>query len=445
MNILGYEFKKKAAELKRDAETREIIGTELRPVDLYLGVFSPATITGNTVALFNEISEISFPVMAIVNRVCNGRFLLKETKTDGIVYNNDEINKFLSRPNALQTFEEFVKQAIAYKLVTGRSFIYSAMADFVNPAKRWQMCDDYFVLPAHIVNVIYQDRARLFSSRSKSDIIKSYNAIYGMETLTASPDNILHLKDVTLGSGVNHLDGRSRLETLKYPISNLMAVYEARNAIYLKRGAIGAIVSKKTDQSGSVSLTRAEKDQIQKDYIENYGFSASKDTALITNVPIDYIRFNMSIEELMPFEETLADAVQIAGEYNVPAVLIPRKDQATFSNQDAAEKSFYENTIIPEANNFCKALNSFLGLENDGLYLDVSFGHIPVLQPNAEKEAATKKLVSETCKMNFLAGVITLNDWIAAIGGERIGEKIYSKYILQMTEDELVRIERFIK
>lgn len=266
-----------------------------------------------------------------------------------------------------------------------------------------------------------------------------------METLIASPDNILHLKDVTLGSGVNHLDGRSRLETLKYPISNLMAVYEARNAIYLKRGAIGAIVSKKTDQSGSVSLTRAEKDQIQKDYIENYGFSASKNTALITNVPIDYIRFNMSIEELMPFEETLADAVQIAGEYNVPAVLIPRKDQATFSNQDAAEKSFYENTIIPEANNFCKALNSFLGLENDGLYLDVSFGHIPVLQPNAEKEAATKKLVSETCKMNFLAGVITLNDWIAAIGGERIGEKIYSKYILQMTEDELVRIERFIK
>ena len=439
-----FNFGKKKATIQRDEETREVISVDSKPVDLYLGVFSPATITGNTVVLFNEISEVNFPVMAIVNRVCNGHFLLKETKTDGVVYENDEINKFLSQPNALQSFTEFTKQLIAYKYVTGRSFIYSNVATFAM-SHRWQTCDDYYVLPAHLTNIRYQDRIHLFSARKKSDIIKSYDVMYGTECLSLDPDNVLHFKDLGLGDGVKHIDGQSRLETQKYPLSNLISVYEARNAIYVKRGAIGAIVSRKVDQSGSIPLTKTEKEQIQKDYNDSYGVTSDKSNTLITNVPVDFIRFNMSIQELAPFEETLADAVQIAGAFNVPSVLIPRKDQSTFSNQDAAEKSLYENVVIPETVAYCKALNSFLGLEKDGLYLDVSFDHIPVLQPNERERASTRKMISEACRTNFFSGVITLNDWIAAIGGEKVPDKIYNKYILQMTDEELLKIERFIK
>ena len=228
--------------------------------------------------------------------------------------------------------------------------------------------------------------------------------MYGTECLSLDPYNVLHFKDLGLGDGVKHIDGQSRLETQKYPLSNLISVYEARNAIYVKRGAIGAIVSRKVDQSGSIPLTKTEKEQIQKDYNDSYGVTSDKSNTLITNVPVDFIRFNMSIQELAPFEETLADAVQIAGAFNVPSVLIPRKDQSTFSNQDAAEKSLYENVVIPETVAYCKALNSFLGLEKDGLYLDVSFDHIPVLQPNERERASTRKMISEACRTNFFSG-----------------------------------------
>jgi len=44
----------------------------------------------------------------------------------------------------------------------------------------------------------------------------------------------------------------------------------------------------------------------------------------------DFVRTNLSIAELQPFEETLADAINIAGAYGIPAVLVPRKDQSTF-------------------------------------------------------------------------------------------------------------------
>lgn len=443
--MLGGIFKKKQPEIIRDANTHDITDIKIDGVDRFLNPFTPTMINGNMITLFNEIAELQFPVMSIVNRMCNGKFMLKESKTDSIVYECDEINKFLSQPNPLQGFDEFIRQAVIYKLVTGRSFIYSNMAGFLKTGKRWEMCDNYFVLPAHLTHIEFQNQVKLFSAGSKSDIIKCYRTNCGIETVEFSPDNILHLKDTSVGGGREHIDGRSRMEALKYPLSNLIAVYEARNAIYVKRGALGAIVSKKQDESGSIPLTETEKENIRKSYDATYGVTNGKDNILISTVPVEFIRFNQSIQELMPFDETLADAVQIAGQYNVPSVLIPRKDQSTFSNQDGAEKSLYENTVIPETQTLCKKLNNFLNLDKSGLFLDVSFDHIPVLQANAKEKAITDKMISETCKVNFLSGIITLNDWIAKTGGTRIPEKIYDKYILQMTDEEILRIERFIK
>lgn len=443
MNWFGW--KNKSVELVRDKETRELEGVRIESIDSYLGAFNSVSITGNAISLFNEISEVAFPILTIVNRMCNGKFIIKETKTDSIVYSCDEMNRFLSNPNPIQSFDEFLKQAIIYKLITGRSFIYSPMADFLSNYNRWEMCENYYVLPAHLTNIIYQDNVRLFSAASKEDIVKTYQTTYGCETFEITPSNILHMKDIGIGYGIQHIDGVSRLESLKYPISNLIAVYEARNAIYVKRGALGAIVGKKTDGSGSVPLSKGEKKDIRDEYNDVYGITSGKDNMLISSVPIEFLRFNQSIQELMPFEETLADAVQIAGCYNVPAVIIPRKDQSTFSNQDSAEKSLYENTVIPETQAFCKSLNSFLGLEKSGLFLDVTFDHIPVLQVNAKEKAITDKMISESCKINFMSGVITLNDWISKTGGSRVDIEIYNKYIFQMSDEELFKIERFIK
>ena len=48
--------------------------------------------------------------------------------------------------------------------------------------------------------------------------------------------------------------GRSRLDSQKYTVSNIIAVYEARNAIYVKRGALGLIVNQKKDADGTVAM-----------------------------------------------------------------------------------------------------------------------------------------------------------------------------------------------
>lgn len=447
MKILGYTItKNQKSTIVRD-ENKNIVSVKISSDDLcrYLGAFSPYNITSNTVTLFNEMSEVYFPVMSIVSRITNGKFQLKDSKTDTVIYDNKEINKFLSKPNPLQTFEELIMQLEVYKLVTGNGYLYANTPDFIKSSPRYKTTDNYMILPSQGVNVNYKNSIKLFSASDISDIIDSYTVTIGGSQLEINPSNILHLKETSIGDDTNHIEGVSRLVRLKYPLANLMAVYEARNAIYVKRGAIGAIVSNSKDDSGNVPLTPKEKEQLLKDYNDTYGVMNDKNPTMITGIPVSFVRFNQSIQELQPFEETLADAVQIAGVYNVPPVLIPRKDQSTFSNQDSAEKSLYENVVIPEAISTCKALNEFLGIEKDGMYLDVSFDHIPVLQPNSRDKADTDKITTETCKVNFLSGIITLNEWLSKIGGDMVDNPIYNKKIFEMSDDEVSKIERFIK
>lgn len=59
---------------------------------------------------------------------------------------------------------------------------------------------------------------------------------------------------------------KTNLLSQRSPISNLLAVYEARGVIYAKKGALGAIVSK-TDAASSVPLTPKGKGRITKETI----------------------------------------------------------------------------------------------------------------------------------------------------------------------------------
>ena len=443
--LLKY-LKRKSTEILRDKETGNITGFKFdNNIDKYLGVFNAGVIMQNMVELCNSVSEIFFPVSSIATRVANGNFQLKDSKTDGIIYDNEKINKFLSNPNPLYTFKELVRMMMFYKLVCGYSYLYGDTGFGALSGSRWKYCDTYSVLPSQHVEMVLQHSPKIFTAENISEIIKNYKLKHGQQSMIIEPHSVMSIKDVSLKFDNSYIQGSSRLKEKKYPVCNLIASYEARNAIYVKRGALGALVSKKADDSGSVALTKTEKENIQKDYYDTYGMTNGKSPIMISELPIEFLRFNMSIEELKPFDESLEDAIQIAGIFEVPPDLIPRRDKSTFSNQNNSEIGFYSNVIIPHANMLVQALNKFLGLEKDGMYLDVDFKHIPVLQSDKKMEAETEKTLTEACKTNFWSSVITLNDWIAKLGGERVDNPIFNKYILSMTPDEVGRIRMITK
>lgn len=410
---------------------------------------TPYVANANFVALYNTVPEVQWPINYIATRCAGAKYLLKSFKDDSVVWDNEAVNKILVQPNAFETWYRTIFKHFAYKLLTGNSYIKAAMSDtFAGADVLYKWCDRYVTLEAPLVHIKYQRFINdIYGVADILDVVKYYthdiDSYY--RTKPIDPRCIFHDKDDTVGWIHNDpLKAKSRLYAALKAISNLIAVYEARNVIYVKRGALGWLVSDQKDEMGSKALTKDEKKQILEETDKMYGVGEGQYPYGISDVKLQFIRTNLSITELEPFEETLADAIIIAGLYGIPSVLIPRKDQSTYANQAAAEKAVYSSVVIPMVQRFCQEFTRFLGLDKDGLYLDADFSDVDCLQTGKKEEQEVHRSITDRCKIEFESALITLNDWRAQQGYERVEDPLYDKLISEMTPDEIERVKNFI-
>lgn len=402
---------------------------------------NPYVANANFITLFNTVPEVAWPVNFIASRAAGARFLLKRFKDDTVVWDNEGVNKMLIQPNAFETWYRTMWKHFAYKLVTGNSYIKAAMSDvFSGASSLYKWCDRYVCLEEPFVHIEYrQPMGDIYGMAAVEDVVKCYYHDYGQ--FIRKPINPQCVfRDVDDAFGFYQGDplvAKSRLCAVMKAISNLIAVYEARNVIYVKRGGLGWLVSDAHDEMGTRALTKDEKKQILDQANEMYGLESGKYPYGISDVKLSFIRTNLSISDLQPFDETLADAVAVAGIYGIPPVLIPRKDQSTYSNQANAEKAVYSSVIIPLVQRFCQEFTRFLGLDADGLYLDADFSSIDCLQAGKKEEQEVHRSIADRCKIEFESGVITLNDWRAQQGYERVDNPLYDKLVTGMTPEEI--------
>lgn len=408
---------------------------------------SPFVCSRNLLSLFDSVPEVFFPIDYIASRIASANFQFKKVKDDSIVWSNKNLNQILLRPNCLMTWKQNVYQHFVYKLCLGNSFTRAAMSDSFSNAEKWRYCSNYWELPADCVEVlpVLGNSIPLFGIADQDEIIGGYRLGYGiLSTVNIPAHQIWHDRDglVNYYSGSGFMKSRSRLFSQMKPISNLIAVYEARNVIYVKRGGLGFLINMKQDESGPIAMTDDEKKEILEQHYGKYGVGKNQLPYGLSDIPLSFVRTNLTIAELQPFEETLADAISIAGAYGIPAVLVPRKDQSTFSNQSTAEKSVYSSVIIPFAKQFCREFTQFLGLESSGYYLDCDFSDVDCLQEGLKEAEEVKTNINKRCREQFSCGLITLNDWRAQIGESMIENPLFDKLKFDMSDEELDKVNR---
>ena len=413
----------------------------------------PSVVDNNFLKMFETIPEVFWPIDFVAKRISEAHFDLKRVKDDSIVWcNRINADRILKQPNPVMTWREVVYQHFVYKLCTGNAFFRAAMADTISPdAPKFQWSSNFWELPAQYVHVIpqtYSYGIPVYGIAELDELIKGYKLdVNGYSGLLIPTHQIWHDRDGVPEclDGSNFMKAKSRLLSVKKPIANLLAVYEARNVLYLKRGALGFIVAERKDETGTIALEPEEKKNLRDEINGKYGVNEGQSPIAITDIPVSFVKTSSSLSEMMPFEETLEDAIKIASIFGIPAVLVPRKDQSTFSNQDTAEKSVYTSTIIPAAKRFCEALTQFLGLEQKGLYLDCDFSDVACLQVGLKEAEEVKKLVNERCLAQFNNGLISINDWRAQIHEDALDGEIFSKVKFEMTPDEIAKVDSVIK
>lgn len=415
----------------------------------------PLVADENFLRLFMTIPEVFFPIDFIASRIAKAHFEIKRMKDDSIVWCNRRMNKILANPNCLMGWSELIYSHFVYKLATGNAFIRAAMSDTLSEQAKYKWCSNFWpVLTPNVQVVAPTWNVPIYGVCDSSDLVDHYEIVHSgtasSSIIKVPAFQMWHDRDLTADlshGGYRYLKSESRLKSVMKPISNLVAVYEARNVIYVKRGGIGFLVSLKRDETGSTAMDPKEKADIQKHLNETYGVLEGQSPIGLTDVPLSFVRTNLSISDLQPFEETLQDAVTIAGAFGIPDVLVPRKDHSTFNNQATAEKTAYSGVIIPMAQKFCNDLTTFLGLDKDGLYLDCNFSDVDCLQIGLKEAEEVKKLVNDRCRQQFIDGLITLNDWRAQIHESRIDEDedpLFSKLKFMMDDSELARVAKII-
>lgn len=398
----------------------------------------------NYIELFYSLPEVFAPVHEIAKRVSDANWQLRKSWNDEIDYNDADFNRLFTNPNPISTFKDFVYQSVCYEILTGKLMWYfnkpKTLPDEYKSIITWS------TLPSDKVTIKMKTNFDPYTSTSLNDFIEMYKVAAGTGTRDFKEvEKVLPILNLSLSGTTYDLNNvKSYLQGADKAIRNLIPVYEARGIIYIKRGAMGVWVSRKSDQSGMIALTPAEMKEAAKQLNSDYGLNRNKETIGITSAPIDFVKSSMSIAELQPFEETLADATAIYTCLRVPAHFIPSKDKSTFNNANTDVKSFYEDVIIPWAKRYADIWTDYMKLGDFRRYIKPDFSHIGALQENRKEKADFESVNGNTYLQRWSAGVWSLNDWIVAIGEKKMTGPLYEKKILEYTPEELIQAKEII-
>ena len=263
----------------------------------------------NYIQLYRTVPEVFAPVHEIASRVADANWQLVKEWNDEVDYKDADFNRLFSQPNPYMNHRELVYDAVCYEILTGRQFFHFNQPDTLTD--EYKSILTWTNLAAQDVHVEMKKNADPYTATDMNDLVVRYSQPLGSRTRYFETRNILPIYHLSFSGGLDFNNCTPMIAGAEKAIRNLIPVYEARGIIYIKRGAMGFLVSQKTDQGGSVALTPKEKDSVNRTVNDMYGLSAGKHTIGVTDQPVRFERTSMSIAEMEPFAETLADACAI--------------------------------------------------------------------------------------------------------------------------------------
>jgi hypothetical protein len=295
----------------------------------------------------------------------------------------------LNKPNPTQSWSDVVFSLSVMDALYSSTFAYC-------PKRSFNVRNLFVPLPSDKVQIKLSGRR--LKQMETDGLISGYCFQYDDGKLeNIAVDDMVY---ITTPDGMNLIKPVSRIETLKYPLSNLSAQYHKRNVLLENIGAIGILSAQQNDIGGAIPMTPEEKRQIQRDW-----FTRSKDELIITESNVNWQPMSYPTRDLLLFEEQTADKLALIDAFGLNYNLFSNEKGSTFQNVRDSIRMVYTDTIIPETQQIYDSIGQQLGLTDEGVYLHAEFDHLPVLQADEEKTANVMKTRAEALEKINNAGV----------------------------------------
>jgi hypothetical protein len=319
---------------------------------------------------------------------------------DGERVDNHWILDLINKPNPNQSWEDVIYSLSVNDALYSSSFAYC-------PKRSFNIRNLIVPLPTDKVKIKLSGKR--LKQMEKEGLIDGFIFQYAEDSEKIPLDDMVFL---TTTDGVNIVNPSSRIQSLKYPLSNIRAAYHKRNVLLENIGAIGILSARNSDMGGAIPMDPDEKKAIQKSW-----YRRQKDEVIITESDVQWNPMSFPTKDLMLFEEMTSDKLAIIDAYGLNPYLFSQEQGATFSNVKEGVRMAYTDTIIPETIQMYNTISHQLGLNDEGLILVPDFSHIPVMQPDEKLKAETMNLRADAIKKIIEAGVELNEDEIRELSG----------------------------
>jgi hypothetical protein len=310
---------------------------------------------------------------------------------DGNKVENHWLLDLIAHPNAVQSWSDVVYSLSVQDALYSNSFAYA-------PVRSFGVRNLMVPLPASKVKI--HTTGKRLNFMDADDLIDKFTFRYDDNT----DENIpwIDMIYLTTDDGMNIIKPVSRIDTLKYPLSNIRAQYHKRNVLLENIGAIGILSAQQNDLGGAIPMTPEEKTTIQRDW-----YRRQKDELIITEAQVNWQPMSFPTKDLMLFEELSADKLAIIDTYGMNANIFSSDKGSTFDNVRESIKMVYQDTIIPETQAMYDSLMHQFGLDKEGYYLIADFSHLPILQDDEQMKATAIKTQAEGYSILVKDGILT--------------------------------------
>lgn len=354
----------------------------------------------NAFTLANSVAEINFPIDFYADRISKITRYIADAKT-GEEISNTELLRFIQDGiNPFYSFSDLIYQYVYSLLAYGNALNYMTVPSSyvnisVNNIHRWD------VLNPDLTDIKEYNNVNPLIISDKRDVIKkaTYSNSNGLDVILNTRNLIIDNYNLRKQNDSLILS-KSSLFSVNKSIDILLAVYSARYNVYANNGAAGYLAKKSLSANqgnleGIFDSTN-HRDKILKDINERNGITGKKNIWGISGVPIEFVKTLATISELLPLDETLENSIKIAATYQIPSVLVPRKDQSTFDNQADAERNVWENGIMSLDQTVNENLSRNFGLSKIGYKIMSDYSTVSCLQQNESihEDLKSKKIAN---------------------------------------------------
>lgn len=324
--------------------------------------------------------------------------------------------ELLKYPNANDTFTELTGNAIAYKLLTGNTYLLGKpLAAGANKG----VPQDIQLLPSQWVNI--------FATFTFPAEVTGYTIpVWG---LNFTPDQIAHIKCFNPNWQVNgdQLYGMSPLRAALLRINKNNALTEAEASTFQNEGIKGIMYMK--NQVGNVDgdLVLPEVKTMKESLMTEWSGTHNRGRIGLSGYEMGYIPIGMTSEEMEIIESSYLDLRYFCNIFGVPSQLMNDPQSRTYNTQKEVEKALTNRCAVPRLNEIKNAFNrkgsSVWGLPK-GHVIDYDISCYPELQADVKDTAEwTSKIIAispneqrELCGLAALPEDELNEPWVTSMG-----------------------------